>query len=113
MRIRPIDKRLLIHQIIYEEFEEEGPFGGGGFAQPLPIDRVRVEPSSSFRQDSNGEEIALKATVFLDAKNTPLFRKLKEKSKVTFGDDDYRVHQCQALFALDGVTPHHYEVELQ
>lgn len=113
MRIKPIPKRMLVHTIIYEEYEEEGPFGGGDFADPITIEGVRVEPSSSIRQNSNGEEIVLKGTVFLDAQNTPLYRKLKEKSKVTFGDDDYRVHQCQALFALDGVTPHHFEVELQ
>ncbi|MEK4825128.1 putative minor capsid protein [Niallia sp. FSL W8-0951] len=111
MNIPPIPKKLLIHTIEYEEFVKDGSFGEE-FAPTETISYVLVQPSSKLRRDGNGEEVQTLGVVFLDAVNTPNFKRLKEKSKVRFKKKDYRVIECESLYALDPDTPHHYEVSL-
>lgn len=114
MRLHPIPKRNLIHTITYEEYKGEDPFGGGGddFAESETLSRVLFQPKSSLRRDGNGEEIQLTGIIFLDAKNTPDFKPLIEKSRITFNGKDMRVNACKPLYAFDPKTPHHYEIEV-
>lgn len=110
-KVKPIPKKLLIHTIKYEEFLRDGSFGEE-FAPTETISFVLVQPSSKLRRDGNGEEVQTLGVVFLDAVNTPNFKPLKEKSKVRFKEKDYRVIECESLYALDPDMPHHYEVNL-
>ncbi|MET3504944.1 putative minor capsid protein [Halalkalibacter oceani] len=112
MRIRPIPKRVLIHSIEYEEFVRDGSFGDE-FAPAETISFVLVQPKAELRRDGTGEEVQVQGVIFLDAVNTPNFKRLREKSKVHFNGHDYRVVACDALYALDPKTPHHYEVDIR
>lgn len=111
VHILPIPKGVLIHRIEYEEFDEDAGFGEK-YLPKETIVNVLVQPKTEMRRSSAGEEIQINAIVFLDAANTPGFRPLKEKSKVRFSGREWRVNSCDALYAFDPVTPHHYEVSL-
>lgn len=109
MHIKPIPKKLLIHTIEYEEFKEDGSFGKV-YLPKETISNVLVQPRTEIRRDSNNEEVEIQAIVFLDAVNTPLFKPLKEKSKIHFNGRVWRVASCEHLFTFDSARPHHYEV---
>ncbi|AST94411.1 hypothetical protein BC6307_17940 [Sutcliffiella cohnii] len=111
VRIKPIPKRLLIHIIEYEEFIRDGSFGEE-FAPKETISFVLVQPKSELKRDSNGEEVQTRGIIFLDSVNTPKFRRLREKSKIRFKEIEFRVVACDALYALDPIIPHHYEVSV-
>ncbi|MED1602604.1 putative minor capsid protein [Alkalihalophilus marmarensis] len=113
MRLKPIPKRLLIHTIIYEEYRGDSTFGGNDFSPPEDIPFVLVQPKSELRRDATGVEIQIKGTIFLDAKNTPNFKRLKEESRIKFNGEDYRVVGCDALYTTDPNTPHHFEVDVR
>ncbi|WP_017728499.1 putative minor capsid protein [Halalkalibacterium ligniniphilum] len=112
MRIKPIPRRFLIHSIEYEEFVRDGSFGEE-FAPSETISFVLVQPKSELKRDSNGEEVQVQGVIFLDAVNTPKFKRLREKSKVKFNGNDYRIVACDALYAFKSNTPHHYEVDIR
>lgn len=112
MRIKPIPRKLLIHTIEYEEFVKDGSFGEE-FAPVETLTRVLVQPKTEIMRDSYQEEIQIDAIVFLDSVNTPNFKRLKEKSKVHFGEREWRVVACDALYTFDPAIPHHYEVKLR
>lgn len=109
MHIKPIPKKNLIHTIGYEEFKEDDSFGELFF--PLEfIENVLVQPKTEIRRTAEDEEVEIQAIVFLDAVNTPLFKPLKEKSKIHFNGRVWRVASCEHLFTFDSARPHHYEV---
>jgi hypothetical protein len=107
--IKPIPKYLLCHSIEYEEYLGQGNFGES-WGDKETIDFVRFEPKISLRTDANGQEIQTTGIIFLDAVNTPNFKPLKVKSKVTFNGSEMRVHACKPFYAFDSI--HHYEVEV-
>jgi len=109
--IKPIPERLLIHTIQYEEFTRDGAFGEE-FKPIVTIPFVLVQPKTQIRRNDAGEEIEIKAIVFIDALNTPNAQPLKEKSKVYFNNREWRVKSCESLYALNPTAPHHYEVML-
>lgn len=110
--IRPIPKKLLIHSIEYEEFKEDGSFGEE-FHPIETITNVLVQPRTEIRRDYNNEEVEIQAVIFLDAVNTPIFKPLREKSKVHFNGRVWRVVSCEHLFTFDFSTPHHFEVGIK
>ncbi|GGE47663.1 hypothetical protein GCM10011391_28050 [Pullulanibacillus camelliae] len=107
--IKPIPKRLLKDSIEYEEYQGNSNFGES-WGEKETIDFVRFEPKTAIRVNDKGEEIQTTGIIFLDAINTPKFKALKVKSKVTCNGDTMRVHACNPYSAFKGI--HHYEVEV-
>lgn len=108
--IKPIPKRLLIHSIIYrEKLPDDG--WGGGFAEPVTIENIRVEPARSINRSGNADDIVARNIVFIDRVYSKPFLELKEKSKVEFNGKEYEVNKVSPHYGFKD-TPHHYEVEL-
>lgn len=107
--VRPIPRRLLTDSIIYQEYAGTESFGDT-FLEPETIDNVRFEPSAVIRIDGNGEQIQTQGRIFLDALNTPQFKPLKIKSKVTFNGNEMRVHASNSYSSFNKI--HHLEIEV-
>ena len=110
MSIRPIPKRLLIHSVDYREFIEDQRWGDG-FADPVTLEFVRVEPATSMNRDTSKEEVVARSVLYIDRVHTKPFVQPKEKDRVVFQGKEYEVHKVDVHYAF-GPRIHHLEVEL-
>jgi len=108
--IRPIPKKLLIHSVEYREFIEDQRWGDG-FADPVTMEFVRVEPATSMNRDTSKEEVVARTVLYIDRVHTKPFVQPKEKDKVVFQGEEYEVHKVDVHYAF-GPRIHHLEVEL-
>ena len=108
--IRPIPKNLLIHSVEYREYLEDDRWGDG-FADPITIEFVRVEPATALNRNTTREEIVAQHILFVDRVFSKPFVEMKEKSKVKFQGKEYEVHKVNIRYTF-GPAPHHIEVEL-
>lgn len=111
MIIRPIDKHLLIHTI---QYAESGASDGwnAGFSEPVTIEFVRVEPSSSFGRTTNSEGAKFKHIVFVDKVNSSLYPEFKQGSKITWNEQDFELAEVNPFYDVSPI-PHHYELGLK
>jgi hypothetical protein len=111
--IRPIPLPLLIHSVEYRERIDDDRWGEK-FADPVTIERVRVQPIASYRRKT-GEREREKPNesfvLFFDMKNSCPLVNFKEKSKVIFQGKEYSVIRVSEFHAFD-TTSHHIEVML-
>lgn len=111
--IRPIPLPLLIHSVEYRERIDDDRWGEK-FADPVTIERVRVQPIASYRRKT-GEREREKPNesfvLFFDMKHSRPLVNFKEKSKVIFQGKEYSVIRVSEFHAFD-TTPHHIEVML-
>jgi hypothetical protein len=111
--IRPIPLPLLIHTVEYRECISNGRYGET-FADPITIERVRLEPIASYRRKT-GEREREKPNesyvLFFDMTYSRPIVDFKEKSKVIFQGKEYSVIRVSKFYAF-GDTPHHIEVML-
>lgn len=111
--VKPIPLPLLIHTVQYRECIEGGRWGET-FADPITIERVRLEPIASYRRKT-GEREREKPNesyvLFFDMTHSRPFVNFKEKSKVIFQGKEYSVIRVSTFYAFD-TTPHHIEVML-
>lgn len=110
-KLRPIPKRLLVHEIEYERFEGDGPFGSR-WGQRTALKHVRVEPSSQIRRSYEGVDVDIKSVLFIDQTNSKDAVELPTQSKVYWRGLEMVVVECKTFYGFDGETPHHYEVML-
>lgn len=112
--IPPIPKELLIHSVAYHEYDP-GNSWGESYKAPVFLERVRVEPSDKVVRGAAGDSVISVATLYVDSVNsgpTPL-PAFSLKSKVVFGGREMFIVSPDPLFALDPVTPHHWEITLE
>ncbi|WHY63259.1 putative minor capsid protein [Cytobacillus firmus] len=110
LRIRPIPRNLLIHEAIYEQFEENARYGVT-YLPAVTLKNIRINFEKSFSRAGDTESKSVKALLFFDQKNScssGIFE-FKEKSKVTFQGVPMQVQRVNPLYTD---TLHHYEVEL-
>jgi hypothetical protein len=100
--------QFLIHSAEYYE-KQEGSRYDGGYAAPITISNVLIQPSTSVKKTGTNEEKLLKALLVLDAVNTKPFVKPVYQSKIVFDGEEMIV---QAVREIYGFTLHHYEVDL-
>ncbi|WP_430535957.1 putative minor capsid protein [Listeria rocourtiae] len=106
--VRPIQRRLLIHDIEYQEYIAKGKHGED-WKRGIPIYRVRVEPTNKVVTSAEGDEIQSNTRIFIDRINsTPAFE-LAEKSKVIFDSKEYIVAAVSTFYAASPQV-HHWEV---
>ncbi|MBU9711065.1 putative minor capsid protein [Evansella tamaricis] len=111
--IRPIPRKLLIHEVEYREYLGSGR-NGETWAEDkdmISLKHVRIEPSSEVKRTAYGDERQLHGILFIDHRNSNPNIKPKEKSKVYFNGQEHFVNKVDVIYGL-GNTPHHYEVEL-
>lgn len=105
-----IQRRLLVHEITYEEYDENERYGAT-YKAPVQVKRVRVEPKRTVMIDANNTEIVSTTLLFVDSLHTSPRFVPKEQSKITFEGVVYRVRKVDTYYATSNRV-HHWEVVL-
>lgn len=106
---RPIQKRLLIHDILYKEKVEDS-FEGVKYKEPVLIKNVRVEPTDKLIMTDNNKQIVSNTLVFIDSFYTlPDIRDtIKNEDIIIFEGREVIVKGVDRLY--DNTRLHHLEV---
>jgi len=114
MRIPPLPKRWLIHEIQYEEYTgERDSYGNLIYADPVVIKHVRFDDETVFSRNATDTKILANAVIFVDSTHsTNLPEKFVEESKITFNEREYTLKKV-----VDCYYPHkneirHWELEV-
>lgn len=115
MAVRPIPRRLLVHDLIYHEFVEDEEWKES-FQPPITINNVLFQPVTGMNRTMQGEEVEMQAStvLFIDRVHSSDYIRMIEKSKVFRADEpsrEMRVIRVDELF-VDSPNSHHYEVGL-
>ncbi len=115
MAVRPIPKKLLVHDLIYHEFINDEEWKES-FQPPVTINNVLFQPVTGMNRTMQGEEVEVQAStvLFIDRKNSSQYIRMIEKSKVYRADEpgrEMRVIRVDELF-VDSPLSHHFEVGL-
>lgn len=115
MAVRPIPRRLLVHDLIYHEFIEDEEWKES-FQAPITIQNVLFQPVTGMNRTMQGEEVEMQAStvLFIDRVNSSNYVRMIEKSKVYRADEparEMRVIRVDELFT-DSPNSHHFEVGL-
>lgn len=110
--IKPIPKRLLPHNCIYEEYL--GNTGEGDeWGEDTSLRFVKMEEKTQLKVTSNGREVVGNARLFYDLANSSgLTDKPVQNSKIIYNSREYRIVDTDILCG-EQATPHHYEVLLK
>jgi len=114
MRVRPLPKRWLIHDIIYQErIPGKDSYGNPLFAEPTTIKHVRFDDSTVFSRDQTQTKIQAEAVIFVDSTHsTNVPEKFVEQSKITFNDEVYTLKKVVDCYYPNKNKIHHYELEV-
>lgn len=108
----PIPRRLLIHSgALHYRGQPDG--WGGAQASDIPLQFVRVEPSSSWKHSKDSDSIQAAATLFFDAHNSlPQGMDFTGMQGITadVAGQHFRVISVDALYDEHGL--HHWELGL-
>ena len=110
--IKPIPKRLLPHNCVYNKYL--GNTGEGDeWGTDIPLNFVKIEEKMQLKVTSNGREVVGNARLFYDLINSSgLTDKPIQNSKIIYKSHEYRVVDTDVLCGEQD-TPHHYEVLLK
>ena len=114
MRIRPLPKQWLIHEIKYEKYTgNRDSYGNLIFDDPITIKFVRVDNETVFSRDTTDTKIVANAVVFVDSTHsTNLPEKFVEESKITFNDKVYTLKKVIEAYHPTKNKIRHYELEV-
>lgn len=113
MNIRPLPKRWLIHEIIYEGYTgQKDDWGNDKFEDPITIKHVRFDDSTVFSRDNTQTKVLANAVIFVDAKYSTPLPDFKEQSKVTFNDKEFVIQKVVPCYYPTKNAVHHYELEV-
>jgi len=114
MRVRPLPKRWLIHDIVYEEkLPGKDSYGNDRYATPVIIKYVRFDNETVFSRDTTDTKIVANAVIYVDATHsTNLPEKFVEQSKITFNNKVYTLKKVIEAFHPIKNEIHHYELEV-
>ena len=109
--MKPIPKKLLIHNVtLYKEMNKDR-WGKGDLSKGTTLERVRMEPSSKIIRDKSGAEIQLAATLFFDCKNSsPKGISFVVDDIIMFNGQKHQIKDVEPLY--DERKLHHYELGL-
>lgn len=107
--IRPMPKEILIHSVIYEEYEEGGRYGDG-FKEPIILENVLVQPVSALKRSQVSIENTFNSLMFFDCSNSiPSDVNFVKESRITFNGNSMVLNKVNPIYTF---TLHHYELEL-
>lgn len=114
MRIPPLPKRWLIHDIIYQErLPGKDSYGNPLFAEPIIIKHVRFDDSTVFSRDATDTKIVANAVIFVDATHsTNLPERFVEESKITFNGKEYTIKKVIDCYYPYKDEIRHWELEV-
>ena len=105
---KPIKRRLLIHEVVYEKKQEDDGWSGE-YATPVTIEKVRLEPKTKLVRSDTGDSVESTTTLFWDVVfSSPVNWVLN--SKVTFNGKNMEIKQVDEFY--DGEKLHHLELRL-
>lgn len=109
VKMMPIPKRLLIHEVELQTVGEKDSWGKESLTDPVMLNHVRLEPSAKYIRDKQNNEIQLAAVLIYDCKNSrPSGLNFADGQVIAFNSETYQVQMIEALY--DGHRLHHYEV---
>lgn len=107
--VKPMPKEILIHEVIYEEFDESDRYGDQ-FKEPVTLEYVLVQPTSSIKRSNTTEEVGYNSLMFFDCVNsTPPNVLFTKGSKITHNGDKMIIDKVNPIYTF---SLHHYELEL-
>ena len=108
--VKPIPKKLLIHQATYNKYL--GDTGEGiSFGTSTDLTFVRVEKRKQLFKSLDGNEIIGNALMFYDLENSAGFSEEPiVGSKITFNSHTYHIIDVETLYSDKA---HHYEIMLK
>lgn len=107
--MRPIPRRLLIHEVSIKGVIGKDSWGKPQFSKQADLSFVRVEPSIKVVRDKNNQEIQLAATLFYDCINSrPKNMEFRADQIVAFSGEAHRIVTIELLY--DERKLHHYEI---
>lgn len=114
MRVKPLPKSWLIHEITYEEkLPGKDSYGNPLYADPVIIEYVRFDDSTVFSRDTTDTKIVANAVIFVDVTNsTNLPKEFLEQSKITFNDNEYTLKKVVDCYYPQKNEIHHWELEV-
>lgn len=108
MAAKPIKRSLLIHDVSYEERQNDNRWDED-YSPAVNVERVRVEPKIILITNSSGKSVQSNTTLFHDAVHSTACD-FKVDSKVTFDGSTYTVGGVDYFY--DNMRLHHKEVRL-
>lgn len=107
---RPIQKRLLIHNVnVFKYVEDGGGWGNNYQGDMFELRNVRVEPTNKVLQGDNGVEIPANILIFVDAfYSTSVDINLKDR--ISFDGVQHEVVRIDKFYHGSQNTLHHLEV---
>ena len=114
MRVPPLPKRWLIHDIVYEEkLPGRDSYGNDRYATPAIIKHVRFDDTTVFSRDSTETKIVANAVIFVDSTHsTNLPEKFVEESKITFNGREYTIKKVVDCYYPYKDEIRHWELEV-
>ena len=106
---RPIQKRLLIHEVEYSKYSKDN-WAGESYEEPININNVRIEPKTSLLKSGDGEEVQSSSLLFIDKTQSIPLLKLEEKDKVVFQNKEMTVQKVNVFYNTKDI--HHWELIL-
>lgn len=114
MRIRPLPKRWLIHDIVYEEYTgKKDSYGNPLFGDPVLIKYVRFDNETVFSRDTTDTKILANAVIFIDSTHsTNIPEKFAEESKITFNSKIFTLKKIIDCYYPNKNKIRHWELEV-
>lgn len=112
MRIRPLPKRWLIHDMIYIEKAEDDGWGNPIEPDPINIKHVRYDETTVFSRDTTQTKVLADGIVFVDAVNSKPIVDFKEESTVKINDKELTIKKVIPCYYPTRKAIHHYELEV-
>lgn len=108
---KPIPKKLLIHNIVYQEMGESDGWNTSPAGDPVPVNFVRVQPISRANRSANSQGTTAEHELFIDRTHSSEYFEFKVGAEVTFKNKIFKVADVSPMYDFDTV-PHHYEIGL-
>lgn len=113
MKVQPIPKRMLIHEIQYSAYDGVNDFGKPSFSAPVTIKHVRVDDSTVFSRDTLQTKVLADAVIFVDCTHsTNVPAEFKEQSKITFNGKSYVIQKAIPVYQPMLNAIRHWELEV-
>lgn len=113
MRIRPLPKNWLIHQIIYSGYTgKKDDFQKPVYDVPVIINHVRFDDSTVFSRDNSQNKIVAEAVIFVDSVNSSPVPIFKEQSVIIFKGKQYTLKKVVPCYYPTEDRVRHWELEV-
>lgn len=113
MNIRPLPKKWLIHEIIYEGYTgEKDDWRNPAYEDPVTVQHVRFDDSTVFSRDNVQTKVLANAVIFVDAQISNPIPDFKEQSRVKFNNREMVIQKVVPCYYPTENKIHHYELEV-